>query len=484
LAAQEALREQQKKDGTYQVQTGVSNTTSAFKRQGREDAVAAQIQVFRVMLPTWLKQLSTLNDPRQAKKVKHKLAVVLLFGLLSFVFQMSSRRQANAQMSKPCFRETLQNLFPELESMPHADTLNRVLEKLDADALPSAHLALIKSFIRSNKFSKYLIQNSYPIAIDGTQKLVRDGYWWPDEWLGRSGEAGGTAWEQQYVYVLEANLVFHNGMTLPLFSEFLSHAEGDPDDAKQDCELKAFKRLAAKIKQEFPRLPILILLDGLYPNGPVFDLCLQHDWDYMIVLKDKCLSSVWEEFNALKNPDQAPYKRNWRGRQQKISWVNAISYAFKGIDGKQKVLDVHVVVCDEEWQEVNADTAEIQTKNSRHAWISGQQLTAQNVHERCNLGARFRWGIEDSNHTEKRRGYCYEHLFSHNWQAMCGFHHLMRLAHLIHAITFATRRVAKLVRKVGLREFLTFVKETLTGPWLYKNWVAQLLVEPFQWQLE
>ena len=69
------------------------------------------------------------------------------------------------------------------------------------------------------------------------------------------------AWEQQYVYVLEANLVFHNGMTLPLFSEFLSHAEGDPDDAKQDCELKAFKRLAAKIKQEFPRLHILILLE-------------------------------------------------------------------------------------------------------------------------------------------------------------------------------------------------------------------------------
>jgi hypothetical protein len=296
---------------------------------------------------------------------------------------------ANAQMSKPCFRETLQSLFPELESMPHADTLNRVLEKLDVDALPSAHLALIKRFIRSKKFSNYLIQNSYPIAIDGTQKLVRDGHWWPDEWLGRSGEAGGTAWEQQYVTVLEANLVFHNGMTLPLFSEFLNHAEGDPDDAKQDCELKAFKRLATKIKQEFPRLPILILLDGLYPNGPVFDLCLQHDWDFMIVLKDKCLPSVWEEFKALKNPDQASYKRIWRGRQQTITWVNTIGYAFKGIEGQQ-VLTIHVVVCDEEWQEVNADTAEIETKTSRHAWISGQPRTAQNVHERCNLGARFR----------------------------------------------------------------------------------------------
>ena len=38
-------------------------------------------------------------------------------------------------MSKPCFRETLQSLFPELESMPHADTLGRVLEKLDIERL-------------------------------------------------------------------------------------------------------------------------------------------------------------------------------------------------------------------------------------------------------------------------------------------------------------------------------------------------------------
>ena len=149
------------------------------------------------MLPIWLKQLSTLSDPRQAKKIKHKLAVVLLFGLLCFIFQMSSRQQANAQMSKPCFRETLQSLFPELEFMPHADTLNRVLENLDADALPSAHLALIKRFIRGKKFQSYLIQNCHPISIDGTQKLVRDGQWQEEEWLDRSG----ATWSQQYVYI-------------------------------------------------------------------------------------------------------------------------------------------------------------------------------------------------------------------------------------------------------------------------------------------
>jgi len=73
LAAQEFLREQQKKEGIYQAQTGVSNTISAFKtlneeQHGREEAVDAQLHVFQAMLPIWLKQLSTLTDPHQAKK--------------------------------------------------------------------------------------------------------------------------------------------------------------------------------------------------------------------------------------------------------------------------------------------------------------------------------------------------------------------------------------------------------------------------------
>ena len=110
-------------------------------------------------------------------------------------------------------------------------------------------------------------------------------------------------WSQQYVTILEVNLVFHNGMTLPLFSEFLSYAKGDTDTTRQDCELKVFKRLAVKIKQEFPPLPLIILLDGLNANGPVFDLCIEYGWDSIIVLKDKCLPSVWEEFQALENHD-------------------------------------------------------------------------------------------------------------------------------------------------------------------------------------
>jgi len=33
------------------------------------------------------------------------------------------------------------------------------------------------------------------------------------------------------------------------------------------------------------------LLDGLYSNGPIMEICRKNKWDYMIVLQDKSGSS-------------------------------------------------------------------------------------------------------------------------------------------------------------------------------------------------
>ena len=282
-------REAQRQLRTAQVQKGVvppraasiSNrlcpySTEAEERAAREDAVAGQLGVFRALLPKLLKGLSKISDPRQPKKIKHKLTVVLLYGLLSFVLQMASRREANRELSRPAFLATLQALFPELESLPHADTLHRLLQEIEVQALEETHVEVLRRWIRNKKFRRYLIAQCYPIAIDGTQKLVRSGQGLGEEWLERRRQTADGERVQQYVYVLEANLVFHNGVTLPLLSEFLNYAEGDPDDHKQDCELKAFYRLAGRLKAYFPRLPILLLLDGLYPNGPLMALCHQY----------------------------------------------------------------------------------------------------------------------------------------------------------------------------------------------------------------
>ena len=53
--------------------------------------------------------------------------------------------------------------------------------------------------------------------------------------------------------------------------EFIENdSEGDCEN--QDCEQKAFVRLAIKIKKYFPRLLICILADGLYLSNPIFDI--------------------------------------------------------------------------------------------------------------------------------------------------------------------------------------------------------------------
>ena len=99
----------------------------------RSDKLSSQIQAWRSVLPILIKRFSKIHDPRRAKSVKHKLVVVMLYGLLAFIFRLSSRREINRELSGMIVFENLKRIFPELESIPHADTLARLLEKINVN---------------------------------------------------------------------------------------------------------------------------------------------------------------------------------------------------------------------------------------------------------------------------------------------------------------------------------------------------------------
>ncbi len=435
----------------------------------------------KALLPILLKRLSKIKDPRNPKKCKHKMTVIMIYGILTFVFQMSSRREANREMTRPMFIQNLLLYFPELEDLPHNDTLMRLLSKIEVDNIEAAHVELIRNFIKKKKFQRYLINNCYPIAIDGTQKFVRDEIW-SEECLERKVKNGKDGESKQYyVYVLEADLAFHNGMTIPLMSEILNYAQGDTDKSKQDCETRAFHRLADRLKKEFPRLKIMVLLDGLYSNGPVMEHCLKNKWQFMIVLKDGSLSGVWKEFEALKELEKCNnLKMKWGNRRQSFQWVNEIEYTYGGNDKKSIVL--HVVTCEETWKEVGP-SGEVNIKTSKHAWISSDPLSQKNVNERCNLGARNRWGIETGILIEKQHGFCYEHCFSYNWNAMKGYHYLMRIGHLFIILAQYSECLIKKIKQLGLKGFIRFIRETMAGPWLEHEMVIKRLNRNFQIRL-
>ena len=485
--AGKALRERQQAQGLKApIKVSLPNHKSQYtsvqeEKQARQEATTVQMRVFHAQLPVLLKRLSKIEDPRNLKKTKHKLTMLLIYGIMTFVLQMSSRREANREMTRPQFKENLKLLFPELEDLPHNDSLMRLLARIEVSEIESATVALVRKLIRNKKFARYLVDGRYPIAIDGTQKAVRNPLW-SEEWLEREIKSGDDSQMQYYVLVLEASLAFSNGMTIPLMSEFSNYAEGDTNTEKQDCEQKAFKRLAKRLKAEFCHLPIMVLLDGLYPNGPMMELCRKNKWDFMMVLQDKSLKSVWEEYNGLKQLEaNNSLKMNWGNRRQRFEWVNDIEYYYDTKKFKRQI--VHVVVCEESWQEIAKDSTETVTMQSRHAWISSKPLNRRNTHQRCNLAARHRWGIESGFLVEKRQGYQYEHLFSYNWNAMKGYHYLMRLGHLINILSHNCERLVEMVREFGVRGFIGFVRETLSGPWLDALWVRKRLAAHFQLRL-
>ena len=485
--AEKELRAKQKAEGLrIPVTTSIPNRKCGYRsveeeQEARETAATEQMRVFKSQLPMVLKHLSKIKDPRNPKKIRHKLSALMIYGILMFVLQMSSRREANREMTRPQFMESLKLLFPELEDIPHNDTLMRVLSVIEVGEIEGALMAAVHKLIKNKKFARYLVDNRYAIAIDGTQKFKRD-VLWAEECSEREVKDGDDTRTQYYVYVLEANLVFPNGMSIPLMSEFSNYAGGDTETEKQDCEQKAFKRLAKRLKNEFSRLSIMVLLDGLYPNGPIMEVCRKNRWDFMIVLQDKSLPSVWEEYEGLKKLEiDNHFYRTWGDRHQHFEWVNNIEYYY-GTNGRKRQI-IHMVICNETWEEVAKDSAEIVTKKSRHVWISDKPFSKENVHERCNLCARHRWGIETGILVEKRHGYCYEHSFSYNWNAMKGYHYLMRLGHLINILAVYSECLVEIVRGLGVRGFIRFIRETLIGPWLTPSWVQERLGANFQLRL-
>lgn len=94
----------------------------------------------------------------------------------------------------------------------------------------------------------------------------------------------GKEYQEYSTYVLEAKLVVGD-MVFSIGSEFVENGSKNMnnEEEKQDCERKAFARLAKKLKKEYPRLKILLSGDALYACKPVMDICKENGtnvWQY------------------------------------------------------------------------------------------------------------------------------------------------------------------------------------------------------------
>ncbi|NLH39664.1 MAG: transposase [Elusimicrobia bacterium] len=369
-------------------------------------------KTMRHFFPEYRQWLRDMKDPRKKNMTSYELPVMIWVGILLFLLKLGSKRQINYELDTEAMINNIKLLSREkLERIPYDGTLEYLLERLDPVELTRIREKMINRLIRNKSFSKCKINGSYPIAIDGSGYLTFKGYHCPH--CLKKKKKGKVLF--YYHSILEAKII-SNGMAFSVETEFIENeSEGV---LKQDCELKAFYRLSEKLKKKFPQLEICLLLDSLYANKPVIDICNKNKWKYIITFKEGSMPEVYKEYETLKkiNPDKhIEYNNN--GIKQKFYWAdNVLQYIGS--------LDVNVIEC-------------IEMKGNqqkRFVWLTNFSVDKYSVKDIAK-GGRLRWKIENEGfNAQKNWGYNLEHPYSKHIVALKNFYLLLQIAHIINQL--------------------------------------------------
>jgi len=249
-----------------------------------------------------------LSDNRQKGKVTYSMktiCVTRLFALLCGITTMNSL--TNKFNNDNTINNISKIINEELKDLPHYDTINDVFDDLDIEQLRLIQKYIVNALIRSKMFDKFRYQGKFQLLVDGTG-LISFNHKHCDHCLVKKHSDGHLTYEHQ---VLEAKLVF-DSFVISLDSEFIENPDLSVINIKkQDCEMNAFKRMALRIKKNFPKLKFIITADALYASGPFIKLCLDNNWDYIFRLKSDKLKTVNKDFEGILSIDPGSKYKNY-----------------------------------------------------------------------------------------------------------------------------------------------------------------------------
>jgi hypothetical protein len=364
-----------------------------------------------------------VDDPRRPELILYPLPALLFTGVLMFLCRLGARRQIAHQLRQngPSAAK-FQALFG-MDTCPHGDTLDLTFGRLDPDQVQAVVTAMVRILIRKKVLDRYRLLGWYfVIAIDGTGRLT-----FPERHCPHCMTMTQNGKTTYYHPVLEAKLVLPNGFAFSILTEFIENPGENP--SKQDCELKAFYRLAKRLKAAFPRLPICLSLDSLFAGGPTMSICEQHNWKFMIVHKDGDIPFVHQEFESLLPLTPQNHLTFLTGPQgktrQEYGCINDIAYT----DSQKKKHTVGVLECMESEPDPKHPG---QTKTTRFRWIPNFTLKDKQIIQLANQGGRIRWKIENEGfNVQKNGGFNLEHAYTTNLVASKVFYLLLQVAHLL-----------------------------------------------------
>jgi hypothetical protein len=212
--------------------------------------------------------IEAIPDPRFLPLVVYHKRFLLWWGLSLFWCKLGSRRQLDYQLNTDG-PEVLANLNrlagTAQQTRPVNQTLEYFLERIGSAPITGLRQRMVQRLIRMKALDAARLQGRFVVLIDGSGYLVFGSKHCDHCLTQRHGET--TLYMHQ---VLEAKLLGPARTVISIATEFIDNRDvrGTPAGAsqervKQDCELKALRRLAAGLRAEFPQVRICLSGDGL-----------------------------------------------------------------------------------------------------------------------------------------------------------------------------------------------------------------------------
>jgi hypothetical protein len=374
-----------------------------------------------------------------------------------FLFKLGSRNRINNKRREEPFVEHYERTFGL--RLAHQDTNAEVLRKLDSDALEQVKMDLMSHMFDQKWLRPYRLLNKYyPVAIDATG-VVSFAHKHCEHCLTKTSKNGKVTY---YLYVLEAKLVTRDGHCLSLATEWIENPGVDYE--KQDCERKAFLRLATKLKKQYPRLPICILGDGLYPYQGAFKICENNDWKYIYVLQEESLKTVHEELVLTKR--RKPARENHYLKDG--YWIDS-RYRFQTNILYHEKYNLHWFQC-LETRTKQVKPGKVSTGKPEEfcfEYVTNIEPSAENIIEVSGAG-RLRWKIENEGFNDQKCGdYELEHKYCRtSYEGLKNYYTCLQIAHAINQLLEQTREVTEMLKEHS--------KETIRNIW--ENLIAYMVM--------
>jgi hypothetical protein len=401
------------------------------------------VQTVRHFFPDFNRWLDRLPDTRVQDACTYSRRFLAWWGLHLYLLQLGSRRQLDYELrdAGPQVLDNLNRLAETAQTtLPVHDTLDHFIGHVKLDGWERLRHRCVQRLVRMKALDAARLLGQPVLLIDATGLICFHRRHCQHCLVQRHGN------KTLYLHhVLEAKLLGPDGVVVSLGSEFIENADAaaaqgkSAEQRKQDCELKALKRLLPRIKKAYPQLAFVLALDSLYACGPVFALAQPFGWSYVVTFKEGRTPAWWREFRALLPgcPGNC-LRREWGdGRVQQFRWVPQLDYQ----DSEGRAWKVNALEC-----------TETTAAGGRQyfAWLTPLPVNPKTVEEVAQKGGRYRWKVENEGfNRQKNSGLNLEHVYSTDPDKWPSYYVLLQIAFILTQLLERGSLLRRLAEEAG-----------------------------------